>query len=172
MAVIASLDQAAVCEEIRRVLSDINVTGRNGTKKLRAYSVGNVLASEGFPEAIADFPAAVVYVGGTIAFDLLGGGEAEHHWVANIDVMTDGANLAARMGWAAELQMRVIETMTANYAGLMGNPSGTRLVSYIKFMGSEGLQELQWGSATDDLAGFRMRFEVSQSGAMTIGTGA
>lgn len=167
------VDQVAVVREIARVLSDVNVAGPQAKpKKLRVYSIASEHKDAGFPEAMNDYPAAVVYLGAQLGWELEGGNHVTSTYLVNVEVMTDGPTLDVRMARAAPLQMKVAQALTAAYGGLMGNREGSRLVTYCTFRSSDGIKEMQWGDAEALLSGYRMQFEVVESGSITIGTGA
>lgn len=152
-----ALSMTTTIEQIRALVA--TVTGITRTGSSAAYG------ATGLPDAIphGDFPAAMVYPGGTLKYILDSGGH-RHTYEVLVHVMCNaGKNLDETAAQASPLVDAIIEKFAVNVT------LGGRANSCI-FVRQSGLMTLTY--AGQDYPGWEITLEVSEQAPATPATGS
>lgn len=158
---------AAAITQLGEVLR--GVTDADG-RPLRVFTAAETGAN-GIPEAINQFPAAIVFPGQTTGYRLVQQEEG-HEYEVHVQLLESAGFLAERTASALPLLELVLDAMS-DAIGLV-NGEGQRLVTMITFQRQSGLVELVYSRGPDfemHYAGYDCTFKVVSRRSITPSLG-
>lgn len=130
---------------------------------LEAVYAPTGLDAQGVPDALHEFPCAVLRLGRTVEYNTAAGGAAhEHVYEVIVDLFSAAAASEDRAYVTLPMIDRILELMTGN-VGLGGR------VRWCLFKGQSGDGTLVYGG--QEYLGYELTFEVSESASVTFELG-